>query len=466
MFGTYDPGASRLRYAAPYTKFCVGGGVLLIVSWMLFLFRRVVLAVPSNVFISDLVLQRAAFHLGLAGVFLSLLACIIILASVYAFGLWPDTARIRHFVRRGLCCPAYGNPLGLRDGELLPIVDCQEVSRGVYDIKVTATTKSVDDLAKMAPLISGYLQGRLWAFAITEIIPSEACNFIIFRADDVLADKSITYRSVRKMRPLSPYKLAVQYGTDIDLTTSGSMLIVGKTRGGKTTGVIALLLQVLLQGPDEFGSEVMVVDPKQAELSRFPSTRTLDEDGEARAILDGMKRFTASIKERQKVLNDLSEKTGDAVHWWDAGMHPSILFIDEYVGLRSVLPAKAAKGDDYCLETFDRLVKVIVTTGASAGCYMIISIAQASAGEGGLPTMIKSAMTTRVLFKPTLNEGSFIWDRTSLEAISRFPAGKQGDAWFSSTDGEHETVSRVHFPRMKFLVYRELGRLLKEYYGD
>ena len=109
---------------------------------------------------------------------------------------------------------------------------------------------------------------------------------------------------------------------------------------------------------------------------------------------------------------------------------------------------------------------MIVTTGASAGCYMIISIAQASAGEGGLPTMIKSAMTTRVLFKPTLNEGSFIWDRTSLEAISRFPAGKQGDAWFSSTDGEHETVSRVHFPRMKFLVYRELGRLLKEYYGD
>ena len=75
-------------------------------------------------------------------------------------------------------------------------------------------------------------------------------------------------------------------------------------------------------------------------------------------------------------------------------------------------------------------------------------------------------MTTRVLFKPTLNEGSFIWDRTSQEAISRFPAGKQGDAWFSSTDGEHETVSRVHFPRMKFLVYRELGRLLKEYYGD
>lgn len=462
----YDSKASRLRYAAPYTKFCVGGGALLLVSLLLFLFRRIVLAVPANVFVSDFVLEWVAYHVEMTGVFIAFVACIIIIASAYAFGLWPDTARIRHFVRRGLCCPAYGNPLGLHDGELLPRVTCEEVSKGIYDIKITAVTKSVDDLAKMAPFISGYLQGRLWVFAITEIIPSEACNFIIFRADDVLADKSITYHSVSEMRPLSPYKLAVQYGTEIDLTTSGSMLIVGKTRGGKTTGVIALLLQILLQGPDNFGSVVIVIDPKQAELSRLPHTNTLDEDGEARAILDVLKQFVTTIKARQKILNDLSEKTGDAVHWWDAGMHPSVLFIDEYVGLRSILPAKAAKGDDYCLETFDRLVKVIVTTGASAGCYMIASIAQASAGEGGLPTMIKSAMTTRVLFKPTLDEGSFIWDRTRLEAISRFPAGKQGDAWFSSTDGEHETVSRVHFPRMKFPVYKELGRLLKEYYGD
>ena len=466
MSRAFNSNAPRLRYAAPYTKLAVSGGVLLLVSLILFLFRRVALAVPSNVFISDLVFQRVAFRLGMTGVFISLAACIMILVSGFSFLLWSDTARVRHFVRRGLCCPAYGNPLGLRDGELLPKVACQEVSRGIYDIKITAVTKSVDELAKMSPFVSGYLRGRLWAFAITEIIPSEACNFIIFRADDVLADKSITYHSVREMRPVNLYKLTVQHGTEIDLTTSGSMLIVGKTRGGKTTGVIALLLQILLQGPDNFGSVVIIIDPKQAELSRLPHTYTLDEDGEARAILAVLKWIAAIIKKRQKILNELSEKTGDAVHWWDAGMHPSIVFIDEYVGLRSILPAKAAKGDDYCLETFDRLVKVIVTTGASAGCYMIASIAQASAGEGGLPTMIKSAMTTRVLFKPTLDEGSFIWDRTSLEAISRFPAGKQGDAWFSSTDGEHETVSRVHFPHMKFPVYKELGRLLREYYGD
>lgn len=50
-------------------------------------------------------------------------------------------------------------------------------------------------------------------------------------------------------------KLTVQSGTEIDLTTSGSMLAAGKTRSGKTTGIIALLLQALLQGRDKYGSE-------------------------------------------------------------------------------------------------------------------------------------------------------------------------------------------------------------------
>ena len=41
-----------------------------------------------------------------------------------------------------------------------------------------------------------------------------------------------------------------------------------------------------------------------------------------------------------------------------------------------------------------------------------------------------------------------------------------GDAWFSSTDGIHDIVSFVHFPRMELAVYGELGRLLRAYYED
>lgn len=466
MYRHYDSNASRLRFAPLYVKLCVVGAALALLASVPFVLAWVMRNVPDNYFITDYALQQAALLMETVGYFTASIGGFIIIASVFVFLRLPDTARVRHSIRRGLCDPSYGNPLHLKDGELLPVVSCEEVNKGVYDIKVTAVSKSVDDLLKICSFLSGYLRGRFNNLAITEKNLSPDCSYVTYRVDDVLADKSITYRSVEDMRPVSPYKLAVQYGTEIDLTTSGSMLVAGKTRGGKTTGIIALLLQILLQGPDEFWSQVVVIDPKQAELSRLPHTLTLDGDGEARVILGTLKRYVDTIKRRQKVLNELSEEEGDAVHWWDAGMHPSVLFVDEYVGLRAILPPKAAKGDDYSLETFDRLVKVIVTTGASAGCYMIISIAQASAGEGGLPTLIKSAMTTRVLFKPSPEEGAFIWDRMSFEAVSRLPAGKQGDAWFSSTDGEHETVSRVHFPRMKFPVYKELGRLLTEYYSD
>ena len=386
----YDSSASRLRFAPLYVKLCVVGAALALLGSVPLFMVWALRNIPDNYFISAYTIQRAALLMETVGYFTASAGLTIIIASIFVFTLLPDTARVRHSIRRGLCDPAYGNPLHLRDGELLPVVACEEVRKGTYDIKVTAISKSVDDLLKICSFLSGYLRGRFSNLAITEKNLSPDCSYVTYRVDDVLADKSITYRSVEDMRPASPYKLAVQYGADIDLTTSGSMLISGKTRGGKTTGIIALLLQILLQGRDEFWSQVLIIDPKQAELSRLSHTLTLDEDGEARVILGAIKRFADTIKRRQKVLNELSEEEGDAVHWWDAGMHPSILFVDEYVGLRSILPSKAAKGDDYSLETLDGLIKRIVTTGASAGCYMIISIAQASAGEGGLPTLIKS----------------------------------------------------------------------------
>ena len=77
-------------------------------------------------------------------------------------------------------------------------------------------------------------------------------------------------------------------------------------------------------------------------------------------------------------------------------MHPSFLFIDEYVALRTVFPPKAAKDSDYCVNTFDSVIKRIVTMGASAGCYVIISIAEASVQEGGLPAMLRSAKVLSV----------------------------------------------------------------------
>ena len=457
---TYRREVGPLAYASPGVVLLVLGGVALLLAGVLAL---------GCWGLAPAVSGPLAGIVRMVGQAAAVVACVgigAVIAAAVVHVLMPDRAKIQRKVRRALCHPSHGNPLRLREGELLPAVKCKEVYTGVYDLTISAGAVTVETIAGAASAISSALNGRYIRYAVTQMDTGVAFDRVTFRLEDVLVDRSLTYAAVEEMRPKGPTKLQVQDGTEIDLTTSGSMLVAGKTRSGKTTGIIALLLQALQCGRDEYGSEIVIIDPKQAELSRLPYVVTLDEDGEARGILRTLGRFAASSVSRQAVLNGLADRSGDAVKWWDAGMHPSFLFLDEYVALRSIFPSKSTKDDpDYCLATFDGLLRRIVTMGASAGCYVIISIAEANVQEGGLPAMLRSAMSTRILFRPTRPEGLLIWDKAKLDTMPERVYGP-GDAWFSSADGLHDTVSYVHFPRMDFPVYRELGRLLVEYYRD
>lgn len=375
-----------------------------------------------------------------------------------------DADKIKLEVQKGLFAYEYGNPLNLKEGERLPKIRCKKVGKGLYEITVTTVSRTVEDIQKIASSISSSLNKRYARYAVTESNADVAFNEVSFRIEDVKINRSLTVNSVNDLTPKEHTKLIIQDGTYIDLTTSGSMIFAGKTRSGKTTGAISVLLQALLAGRDKYGSEIVIIDPKMAELSQLPHTFTLDEDGEARRILEAMMHFETAIRKRQQALNNLSIEKGDAVHWWDAGFHSSILFIDEYVALRNIFPKRASKEDsEYSLAAFDSVLKRIVTMGASAGCYVMISIAEASVDEGGLPAMLRSACSTKILFRPTLPEGRFLWDSERLKDMPQRTYGS-GDAWFSSTDGVHDSVSYVHFPALNFPVYRELGRLLAAYY--
>lgn len=459
---TYRHDVGPLAYASPgVILLALGGGSLAVAGVLALGCHGLASAASVPIIIGavgHMMGQAAAVALG-AGV------VALISAAVVRF-LMPDCAKIRYQVRRALWHPVHGNPLRLREGELLPRVSCKQMEDGIFALTIAAGAVSVDTIINAAPDISTALNRRYERYAVVQTDADVAFNRVTFLLANVMADKSLTFHSVEEMRSASPTRLQVQTGTEIDLTTSGSILCAGKTRSGKTTGIIALIIQVLLAGPDSYGSEVTAIDPKQAELSRLPHVVTLDEDGEARGILDALKRFSTTIVNRQQRLNELSERQGDAVKWWDAGMHPSLLFIDEYVSLKSIFPTKATKDDpDYCLATFDGLLRRIVTMGASAGCYVIISIAEASVQEGGLPAMLRSAMSTRILFRPTRAEGLLLWDKSKIDTMPERVYGP-GDAWFSSTDGVHDSVNFVHFPTMKFPIYRELGRLLSLYYDD
>lgn len=461
----YHANASRLRYAPLYIQLAAAGGIALLGGVVCAVTHIHLAPSPGATdMLSVINGNMAALSLRASNCTL-LVAVILLAAAVLCYRRMPDTVRLCCMVRQALYQPSRGNPLHLRDGDLLPKVSCKCVGPGLYRLTLSAQQSvSVDTLVGAAPALSAALNSRYQRYAVTQTDADIAFNAVTFIIEDVKIDRSITYSSASEMQLESPTMLRIDQTTYIDLTTSGSMLIAGKTRSGKTTGIISMLMQVLLCGPDDTDSKVIIIDPKQAELSRLPHTVTLDSNGEATAILNALKDFATSIAYRQKILNDLSEQTGDAVKWWNAGMHPSFLFIDEYVSCRSIFPKKPPKDSDYYLDTFDNLLKRIITMGASAGCFAIISIAEASVAEGGLPAMLRSAMSTKVLFRPTLAEGRLMWDS---EKLSNFSTGRvygPGDAWFSSTDGVHDSVSFIHFPCMDFPIYRELGRLLQNYY--
>lgn len=240
--------------------------------------------------------------------------------------------------------------------------------------------------------------------------------------------------------------------------------MVGKTRSGKTTAVESMLIQLLAHGSDNYGSKILIIDPKGAELSRLPYTLSPDEDGSAKEMLQALRDFEDTRRHRQKVLDDLSEQHGRPVMWWEAGMHPSVLFVDEWVAFQALMPKKAPKDDpDYSLQALQDMVKILVTMGASAGCYVILSTAEASVESAGVPSMIRSAMGTKILMRPTKQEGVLLWSSDKMEALPERRYA-QGDAWISSTDGVHDNPSFVQFPKMEFPEFEVFRTLLCRYY--
>ena len=462
MVRTYKKDCSPLRFALPGTITAVLGVVSVLVAGSAGLLGLVMLHASQGQYLAFL-LSPALWLLG-CGIVFSALSILLFAAAIIVHIKTPERAKIAAQVRKEILSYEYGNTLGLKESQRLPRIRCKDMGAGVYEISISAVACTIEQLEKVSTSISSALSRKYRQYAVTQTDADVAYNDIRFQITDVTVDRTLTVHVPEELKQTDVTQLIVQDGACIDLRTSGSMLVAGKTRSGKTTGIMALLLQVAQFGRDEYGSELVIVDPKQAELSRLPHTYTLDADGEAKMILDGMRKFEARIRMRQKQLNDLSEQKGDVVKWWDAGMHPSFLFIDEYVALRSLFPKRSSKeAPEYSLDEFDGLLRRIVTMGASAGCFAIISIAEASVQDGGLPSMIRSACSTKILFRPTLPEGRLMWDSEKLKDFPSRVYGP-GDAWYSSTDGVHDNVSYVHFPIMDFPVYRELGKLLEEYY--
>lgn len=459
----YHKDTSVLKFCPHHIKLLVWCGITLMSALFCKCFRVIFVQVASTSALHNTT-QIIIFSLYCVELIMYLVTFVLFSLALIFRLYTTDAERIAVLVRKAICLSKYGNPLSLKEGELLPDIKCFVLDSNRFVLRISSNSSTIEDLEKLGSFISSTLDGKYKNYAVTITDIPISLNYITFTLEDVTLHREVVVDSVKGLYQADRTKLIIQDGTYIDLTTSGSILVAGKTRSGKTTGIISILIQVLMHKRDNYHSDVVIIDPKRAELSQLPHTVTVDDDGEGTAILEAVRQFSDNITKRQQILNECSKQKGDAVKWWDANMNVSLLFIDEYVACRTLFPKRADKDSpNYSLAEFDNLIKRIVTMGASAGCYVIISIAEASVEEGGLPSMLKHAMSTKILFRPTLQEARLMWDSKKLENFHE-RTYISGDAWFSSTDGIHDDVNFVHFPVMRFPVYKELGNLLRDYY--
>lgn len=454
---------SYLRYCSPTPKISIFGGVLLLFAGLIKIFEYIVISVCGLLRRSTDVDFSSAVILFIA------ISALVFTVAFLEYAFRSNKRNIMYIVRKILCASCFGNPLKLREGEIEPSVVVHSTPRG-YKITVDCMSADFDDVSSLEMVISGCLRNKYGCYAVVSKEEDIAGRYVDYYIEDVVSSfyKQSLYKSIDDV-PSHLTKIYIRDDVYIDYSRvlNSSAIIAGKSRSGKTTAIIStFLLPMLKQGRDDYGSRIIIVDPKSAELSLCPHVLSPAPDGSVEHILNAIREFNKVRVERQKIINDFCKSEGRAVKWFDVGMKPSVLFLDEFVSIQDMFPKKAPKEKpNYCLADFQGLLRQIATQGASAGCFLILSTAEASVGTGGLESAVNNACGLRFLFKPSLNEARYLWNSDALD-VMRERQYMAGDAWFSADDGTNNSVRFVKFPRLEFGEYQALSELLSAYYND
>ena len=450
-----------LRYCSPTPKMCIFGGVLLLLAGLTKIFEYAAVTL-CGMLQADI---KIDFWYGI--IFFLGSAAFIFAVALIEYLTRSNKRHIKYIVRQGLCASCFGNPLHLKDGELEPCVVVENSPKG-YKITVDCMAADFDDVSSLEMAISGYLRNRYGNYAVVAKEEDIAGRYVEYFIEDVVSSyqKQSVYASIDDVvSHLTKIYIRDDVYIDYARVLNSSAIVAGRSRSGKTTAIIStFLLPMLKQGRDDFESRIIIVDPKSAELSLCPYVLSPAPDGSVEHILDAIREFNDIRVKRQKTINDFCKTEGKAVKWFDIGMKPSVLFLDEFVSIQDMFPKKAPKEKpDYSLADFQGLLRQIATQGASAGCFLILSTAEASVGTGGLESAVNNACGIRILLKPSMNEARYLWNSDALEVL-RERQYSAGDSWFSADDGLNNSVRFVKFPRIEFGEYEALSTLLEQYY--
>jgi hypothetical protein len=168
----------KILYAYPVIYFYLGSIFIGMIS--IFIFLIAFLAGSTKMFIVFAALISASFALCFAG--------------MYWDRNMSQHNRIYYRTREALFHSSFGNPLHLRDGDILPQIDVTAVANRTYQIRITIRSVPIETLQRVRDTISYAMTGEeLSGYAVTDVLQDIAGNYVDFILEDVIYKRSHQY---------------------------------------------------------------------------------------------------------------------------------------------------------------------------------------------------------------------------------------------------------------------------------
>lgn len=240
------------------------------------------------------------------------------------------------------------------------------------------------DIDKMIEDINSSFRKKLSDYAVTSALITENGLMYKFILEDKGSDKTWRPATLNEMKQKS-HVIKLQENLSVNLADSPHLIVWGKSGSGKSTAILAMILQLFLQG-----AETYFIDPKleYSAFKNFYPSDMIAEDTEA--ILELLRRVCDKLKDRQrKVSKGVRERKKMGLRAYDLDMKPVVVVADEIGSAVAMMDSKQKK-------EFLGLLTQIVQKGRSVSVFAIVGT-QSPKVETTLSSDIRQQFATKIL---------------------------------------------------------------------
>lgn len=240
------------------------------------------------------------------------------------------------------------------------------------------------DIDKMIEDINSSFRKKLSDYAVTSAMITENGLMYKFILEDKGSDKTWRPATLDEMKQKS-HVIKLQENLSVNLADSPHLIVWGKSGSGKSTAILAMILQLFLQG-----AETYFIDPKleYSAFKNFYPSDMIAEDTEA--ILELLRRVCDKLKDRQrKVSKGVRERKKMGLRAYDLDMKPVVVVADEIGSAVAMMDSKQKK-------EFLGLLTQIVQKGRSVSVFAIVGT-QSPKVETTLSSDIRQQFATKIL---------------------------------------------------------------------